>query len=186
MISSEKKRWLLWPVCVVTSWSIALKSVLIGIPRFPLRDKVLSYREYHCHLRYTEIKSFLVWWYHNQLFTMHHSGYYNLVSLLFGTTIPRSFNILVKFFTLVYLSCNIASQGICRISILLTYIVCSSEFTLPQRSITIHVCRQGIIACNDNNMRSPSLHFISWAYAWHVVIVACNFPFSAQMNCNWS
>ena len=29
---------------------------------------------------------------------MHHSGYYNLVSLIFGTTIPTSFNILMKCF----------------------------------------------------------------------------------------
>ena len=39
-----------------------------------------------------------VWSHHNQLFTMHHSGYYNLVSLIFGTTIPTSFNILIKCF----------------------------------------------------------------------------------------
>ena len=38
---------------------------------------------------------------------------------------------------------------------LLMYVVRSSEFTLSQ---TIHVCRQGIIACNNNNMRNPSLH----------------------------
>ena len=38
------------------------------------------------------------WLYHNQLFTMHHSGYYNLVSFIFGTTIPISFNILMKCF----------------------------------------------------------------------------------------
>ena len=31
---------------------------------------------------------------------MHHSGYYNFVSLIFGTTIPTSFN--EMFFTLVY------------------------------------------------------------------------------------
>ena len=35
-----------------------------------------------------------VWSYHNQLFTMRHSGY----SLIFGTTIPTFFNILVKYF----------------------------------------------------------------------------------------
>ena len=41
-----------------------------------------------------------VWSFHNQLFTMHHSGCY-LVSLIYGTTISTSFNILVKcFFTL--------------------------------------------------------------------------------------
>ena len=40
----------------------------------------------------------------NKLFTVHHSGHYNLVSLIFGTTIPTSFNILMKcFFTLVSL-----------------------------------------------------------------------------------
>ena len=39
-----------------------------------------------------------VWSYQNQLFTMHHLGYYNLVSLFFGTTIPTSFNILMKCF----------------------------------------------------------------------------------------
>ena len=33
-----------------------------------------------------------VWSFHNQLFTMHHSG------LIYGTTIPTSFNILVKCF----------------------------------------------------------------------------------------
>ena len=32
----------------------------------------------------------------------------------------------------------------------------SSEFTLPQKSITIHVCRQRVIACNNNNMRNPT------------------------------
>ena len=42
-----------------------------------------------------------VWSYHNQLFTVHHLGYYSFVSLVFGTTIPTSFNILMKFFTLV-------------------------------------------------------------------------------------
>ena len=51
----------------------------------------------------------------------------------------------------------------------------STEFTLPHRWITIHVCRQEIIACNSNNtcvtpcnsdnMRNPSLHFISSGYA---------------------
>ena len=58
---------------------------------------------------------------------------------------------------------------------LLTYIVRSSEFTPPQRWITIHVCRQGIIACNNNNMRNPTFHFvICWkpfsvcACAFHV------------------
>ena len=54
---------------------------------------------------------------------------------------------------------------------LLTYIVWSSEFMLPQRSITIHVCRQGIIACNNNNMRNPT----KWTI--HVCrqgIIACN------------
>ena len=39
-----------------------------------------------------------VWSHHKQLFTMHHSGYYNLVSFIFGTTIPTSFNILMKCF----------------------------------------------------------------------------------------
>ena len=39
-----------------------------------------------------------VWSYHDQLFTVHHSGYYSLVSLVFGTTIPTSFNILMKCF----------------------------------------------------------------------------------------
>ena len=39
--------------------------------------------------------------YHHQLFTVHQLGYYNLVSLIFGTTIPTSFNILTKCFTLV-------------------------------------------------------------------------------------
>ena len=48
------------------------------------------------------------------------------------------------------------------------YIVRSSEFTLPQKWIMIHVCRQGIIACNNNNMRNPSLRRVT-----HVVIVAC-------------
>ena len=41
-----------------------------------------------------------VWSYHNQLFTVHHSGYYSPVSLNFGTTIPTSFNILMKCYTL--------------------------------------------------------------------------------------
>ena len=31
------------------------------------------------------------------IITMHHSGYYNLVYLLFGTTIPTSFNILMNY-----------------------------------------------------------------------------------------
>ena len=35
-------------------------------------------------------------------------------------------------------------------------LVPSSEFTLPQ---TIYVCRQRIIACNNDNMRNPSLNF---------------------------
>ena len=43
-----------------------------------------------------------VWSYHNQLFTMHHSGYYNLVSIIFGTTIPTSFNILMNTLKVVY------------------------------------------------------------------------------------
>ena len=47
-----------------------------------------------------------VWSFHNQLFTMHNSGYY-LVSLIFGTTIPTSFNILVKCF---YRNCNEEGQ----------------------------------------------------------------------------
>ena len=49
-----------------------------------------------------------VWSFHNQLFTMHHLSYYP-VSLIFGTTIPTSFNILVKcFFILIWKqnSCN--------------------------------------------------------------------------------
>ena len=36
--------------------------------------------------------------YHYQLFTVHHSSHYNLVSLIFGTTIPTSFNILNEMF----------------------------------------------------------------------------------------
>ena len=36
-----------------------------------------------------------VWSYHNQLYTVHHSGYYSLVSLVFGTIV---FNILMKYF----------------------------------------------------------------------------------------
>ena len=52
---------------------------------------------------YLLIYTSCVWSYHNQLFTVHHLGYYSLVSLVFGTTIPTSFNILMKlFFTLVY------------------------------------------------------------------------------------
>ena len=60
---------------------------------------------------------------------------------------------------------------------LLTYIVWSSEFTLLQ---TIHVCRQGIIACNNNNMHNPSPTF--YLMAMHVV-VACNYPLSAYIYC---
>ena len=46
---------------------------------------------------------------------------------------------------------------------LFTYIVQSSEFTLPQISITIHVCRQGIIACNNNNMcKNISFYFFTF------------------------
>ena len=48
-------------------------------------------------LRTTCIYVSSVWSFHNQLFTMHHSGYY-LVPLIFGTTIPTSLNILVKCF----------------------------------------------------------------------------------------
>ena len=36
----------------------------------------------------------------------------------------------------------------------------------------MHLCRQGIIACNNNNMRNPSLHLFRGVT--HVVIVACN------------
>ena len=36
--------------------------------------------------------------YDDRLFTLHISGCYNLVPLIFGTTIPTSFNILVKCF----------------------------------------------------------------------------------------
>ena len=43
-----------------------------------------------------------VWSNHNQLFTMHHSGYYNRVSFIFGTTIPTSFIILMKCFLHLY------------------------------------------------------------------------------------
>ena len=32
------------------------------------------------------------------IITVHHSGYYSLVSLIFGTIIPTSFNILMKCF----------------------------------------------------------------------------------------
>ena len=43
---------------------------------------------------------------------MHYSGYYNLVSLIFGTTIPTSFNILVKCFYTCYNS-NTMQNSIC-------------------------------------------------------------------------
>ena len=46
-----------------------------------------------------------VWSYRNHLFTVHHSDYYNLVSLIFGTTIPTSLNnfILHIYVKLIYL-----------------------------------------------------------------------------------
>ena len=76
---------------------------------------------------------------------------FDLVSILFSTSIPTSFNILVEMF--LHFDIYDYTQ--------LKYIVWSSEFTQPQRWITIYVSRQGIIACNNNNMRNPSLHFIS-------------------------
>ena len=57
----------------------------------------------HCHARiistWVSPPAYIscVWSYHNQLFTVHHSGYYYLVSLIFGTTIPTSFNILINY-----------------------------------------------------------------------------------------
>ena len=52
-----------------------------------------------------------VWSHHNQLFTMHHSGYYNLVSFIFGTTIPTSSNILMKcFLHLLYIQSFLSSS----------------------------------------------------------------------------
>ena len=43
------------------------------------------------------------------------------------------------------------------------YIVQSSEFMLPQ---TIHVYRQGIIACNNNNMRNPTKYNVAVTVAF--------------------
>ena len=40
-----------------------------------------------------------IWSYDNHLFTMHHSGYSNLVSLFFCTTIPTSGNIFYTCYT---------------------------------------------------------------------------------------
>ena len=47
---------------------------------------------------FPHIHKLCIWSDHNQLFTVHHSRHYNLVSLIFGTTIPTSFNILMKCF----------------------------------------------------------------------------------------
>ena len=74
-----------------------------------------------------------VWSYHNQLFTMHQSGYYNLVSFIFGTTIPTSFNILMKCFLHLYIYA--ATQGI-RV---------------------VYMQQHGMEACNNN---TPSLHLL--------------------------
>ena len=56
--------------------------------------------------------------YHNQLFT---TGYYNLVSLIFGTTIPTSFNILMKYFLHL---CNIV-----RVHKYILYVMCHDIFS---------------------------------------------------------
>ena len=54
---------------------------------------------YNFHVvSFPHIHKLCIWSHHNQLFTVHHSGHYNLVSLMFGTTIPISFNILMKWF----------------------------------------------------------------------------------------
>ena len=39
--------------------------------------------------------------------------------------------------------------------------ICSSHFRVEaqKRIIAIHVCSQGIVACNNNKMRNDSLHF---------------------------
>ena len=62
------------------------------------------------HMGFLHMYTSCVWSYHNQLFTVHHSGYYSLVSLVFGTTIPTSFNILMKcFLHFIYMQCTYAS-----------------------------------------------------------------------------
>ena len=66
-----------------------------------------------------------VWSYHNQLFTVHHSGYYSLVSLVFGTTIPTSFNILMKYF--LHFTC--------------IYVV-SSFFVIYKYQIDFSICKR--------------------------------------------
>ena len=43
---------------------------------------------------------------------MHHSGYYNPVSLIFGTTIPTSFNILMKCLYILWGQCPHAFKGL--------------------------------------------------------------------------
>ena len=98
-----------------------------------------------------------VWSYHNQLFTVHHSDYYSLVSLVFGPIITTSFNILMKFFTLVHA----VTQGLRA----------RNNNNMHNPKLSIYAAKQVVRACNNNNMRNPSLHpLIS---VTHVIIVAC-------------
>ena len=57
---------------------------------------------FHMGFHHLHIYTSYVWSYHNQLFTVHHLGYYSLVSLVFGTTIPTSFNIMKCFLHLFH------------------------------------------------------------------------------------
>ena len=96
-----------------------------------------------------------VWSHHNQLFTVHHSVHYNLVSLIFGTPIPKHFN--EVFFTLV----SLIFLGYIPSSVHFEFCFFVDCFTIPTCLLAsvasppshvngpiFHVCRQGIIACN--------------------------------------
>ena len=76
-----------------TTWVITILFLLIFGTTIPTSFNILMNRFLHlCH---------------NQLFTVHHSDYYNLVPLVFGTTTPTSSNILTLIFVYVVGLCYI-------------------------------------------------------------------------------
>ena len=65
---------------------------------------------------------------------MHHSGYY-LVSLIFGNTIPTSFNILVKLFLHLYTGIQMPEYSASEVAVLDVW----RELASHKRSITHHL-----------------------------------------------
>ena len=78
-----------------------------------------------------------------------------------GMTVPKS-----RETSVVYICSNTGNEG--------TIFICNK--TKDEGSI-LYAPRQGMRACNNNNMHNPTLHLFHYGVT-HVIIVACPHPLS--------